>query len=90
MFYARYEDLLLSPEEVLTDLARFLSARVSPEQVRSIVSRYDRESLMGKETLLHFNRGTARRFREIMTRDQLDLCNARFGGYLERMGYPVM
>jgi len=90
VFCVRYEDLLISPEGTLMDLARFLSLSISPRQVQHIVAGYDLGALAEKKVLLHFNTGIAGRFRDIMTREQLDLCNERFGDCLVSMGYPVI
>lgn len=91
VFCTRYEDLLHDTEGVLTDLVRFLSVYRSPERIREVVSKYDARSLPDRRRrILHFNKGIAGRFRGIMTREQLDLCNHVFGDHLNRMGYPVV
>lgn len=85
----KYEDLLVDPERILVDLGNFLSLDVSTQQIQEVLCTYDSVDAYQRQ-ILHFNKGVAGRFEDVMTRKQLDLCNELFEGYLERMKYSVV
>jgi hypothetical protein len=91
LFHVRYEDLLETPETVLTKLADFLSLSVTSQHLRTILKAYSPQEL-GESTknMLHFNKGGVGRFREKLDSKQLAVCNELFGVYLERMGYSIV
>ena len=90
----RYEDLLADPVGELERLARFLSVKSSRGELVRIAARYQmdgkrkhRDSHLGLG--VHFDRGVTGRYKEVLTEQELALCNEHFAGYLPKMGYQV-
>jgi hypothetical protein len=84
----RYEDLIANPKSQLLRLQDFLSIDANSVDLDGIVSRYEPQNLgAGESDFLHFNRGRAGRFREVMSWQEKNLCVEKFGDYLQRMGY---
>ncbi|MCH8152866.1 MAG: sulfotransferase domain-containing protein [Planctomycetes bacterium] len=85
----RYEDLHADTHGQLRRLAEFLEVDVSDDQIEAIVSTYHRDRIKNsqEQVFLHFNKGVAGRFREVLTSKQQELCRKRLGRYLEMMGY---
>jgi len=83
----RYEDLLADPMGELRRLADFLEIEVPAEVLNKIIKTYQVDPSSGNLKGLHFNKGVVGRFREVMNREQLDLCKEHFGTYLQWMGY---
>lgn len=86
----RYEDLVAAPLNELSRLAHFLQIGVPARTVRQIVETYTTDRIKANERgLLHYNKGKAGRFRQVLTNEQLKLCQEHFDPYLKEMGYPV-
>jgi hypothetical protein len=88
----RYEDLLVDPLRELQQLARHLSIKVPAEQLKTIVARYQMKeggAVQGPRVRysLHFNKGVAGRFREVLSAEEIALCNEVLGDHLQEMGY---
>jgi hypothetical protein len=83
----RYEDLLADRMGELGRLANFLEIEVAAEILGEIAKTYQVDPSSGNLKGLHFNKGVVGRFREVMNRQQLDLCQEHFGTYLQEMGY---
>ena len=90
----RYEDLRADPVGELERLARFLSVKSSRGELVRIAARYQmdgkrkhRDSHLGLG--VHFDRGVTGRYKEVLTEQELALCNEHFAGYLPKMGYQV-
>jgi hypothetical protein len=85
----RYESLLTEPLLELERLADFLSLRAPHGVLRQIVENYHKDRLTSAEKVpgLHFNKGIAGRFKEVMNTKELSLCERHLGDYLPRMGY---
>jgi hypothetical protein len=87
-FTIKYEDLVCNPLKVMNKLIEFLEIEIPSESLENILNKYQKENLnYHKERYLHFNVGKIGRYKEIMTEDQLDLCNLVFNKYLKWMGY---
>ncbi len=87
----RYEDLLVNPVNEVERLVDFLGLKkyVTDEDILGIIPAYQPDQLSDKEvSCLHFNKGVLGRFREVMSQNELALCQDHFGEYLQRMGYP--
>ncbi len=84
----RYEDLVANPVDELKRLVKFLQLDLPTETLESIADAYRPDSLRQNQThRFHFNKGIVGRFREVMTEQEIELCNQRFQPYLTRMGY---
>lgn len=86
----RYEDLLADTIREMKRLAGFLSLDVSSQKLQDIVAAYRPKNLSNanqRRKGLHLNKGIVGRFRQVMTLEQLNLCQKHFDGYLQRMGY---
>jgi hypothetical protein len=83
----RYEDLHADPIGELGRLAHFLEIEVPTEVLNKIIKTYEIDPSGGNLKGLHFNKGVIGRFREVMNREQLDLCQEHFSTYLRKMGY---
>ncbi len=67
-------------------LARFLGGTLSDDEASHLVARYRPQSLRDA-CRVHFNQRIAGRHNQIMSPDQLQLCNEVFGAQLQRIGY---
>lgn len=86
----KYEDLIANPISELKRLAEFLDIKINNINLEAIYSRYDGKKLDDFQiNYLHFNVGTAGRFRRVMKEEDLNLCNRHFSQYLEKMEYPA-
>jgi hypothetical protein len=88
----RYEDLVVDSVRELERLAAYLSLDVPTPKLEGIVAKYHqlREQRDFQNKLgLHFNKGEVGRFRRAMNQAQLEMCNASFGEYVEKMGYAA-
>jgi hypothetical protein len=85
----RYENLVADPLSELERLVDFLALRVSRVCLQQILENYQKDKLTRgeKKSVLHFNQGIVGRFKEIMSAEDLNLCEQCFGGRLEKMGY---
>jgi hypothetical protein len=86
----RYEDLITDTRTELNRLADHLSIDLNSIDLHKITSRYSTENLPNYDfKFLHFNKGVSGRFRDEMSRKEIDLCNTYLGNYLEKMGYTT-
>lgn len=86
----RYEDLVADPFKEMRRLAEYLSVNVSSDQISRIILTYSPDSVEANSSMksyLHFDKGVPERFRAVMNREQLDMCNQVFADYLVEMGY---
>lgn len=88
----RYENLLAEPLNEMQRLADFLSIEVPGQELSRIVETYQaKRASREKDTHLglavHFHKGVAGRFREVLSEQELARYNERFAGHLSRMGY---
>jgi hypothetical protein len=86
----KYEELIANPVSELNRLAEFLDIQVTMADLEGICSRYGSKKLSAfQKEYLHFGVGTAVRFRRVMNKQDLDLCNQHFSRYLAKLGYPT-
>jgi len=85
----RYENLLADPLLELERLTDFLSISVPRPLLQQVVTNYQKGNVFSKEKLqaLHFHKGIVGRFREVMSAEELSLCDKYFRDHLEKMGY---
>ncbi|CAN5200063.1 hypothetical protein BH18ACT4_BH18ACT4_00950 [soil metagenome] len=84
----RYEALVADPAKEIERLATFLGIALADGDTDQLLERYPAGaggSATRKE--LHFNRGEAGRFHEVMTPADLEVCNRVIGPYLDEVGY---
>lgn len=92
VLYFKYENLLENTTAELLRLCNYLEISVKEEIIKRIIDKHSAERL--KKTAenmnshkYHFNKAKSGRFREVMTGEQIQLCQQIFGDYLEKMGY---
>jgi hypothetical protein len=90
----RYEDLLTDPAGELQRLAHYLSIELSTEELQPIIARYQMNKSSESQDSnvrrsLHFHKGVVGRFRDVLSADEIALCQEVFGDYLEKMGYQA-
>ena len=86
----KYEDLVKNTVGELLRLANFLEIKVKEDKIKEIIKNHSSKNLKKSNVNLnkyHFNKGKTGRFREVMTEEEIELCNKTFGHYLEKMGY---
>lgn len=86
----RYEDLVTNPIKEIHRLAAYLSVDVSSDRIEEVISTYSPDAVKASNSMkssLHFSKGVPQRFRDVMRREELDMCDAVFGDYLVKMGY---
>ncbi len=86
----RYEDLVENPAKELERLVSFLKLEVTSEDLTRITTAYQPQNisaLPSRKGTLHFNKGKIGRFRQVMTPEQITLCQQYFGDYLVDAGY---
>lgn len=90
-FVLRYEDLLEDPVLHVAATARFLRMDVTPAQCADVVREVAEVVGAGKNAqgVLHLNKGRSGRFKEVMTRQEQQLCVDVLGQWLELMGYDT-
>lgn len=79
----RYEDLTADPEAALADVARHLDLAT----LRDVIERND--PTQGTGGRLHFNKGIAGRYREVLDDDQVARCNRTFAPFLRQAEYAA-
>ncbi len=86
----RYEDLSADPQAVLEQAADFLNLNVTTEAIRRIINSYDKSGITEESAeFLHFNNGTAQRFKSVMSSDEQHYCTQQFGHYLHKMNCSI-
>lgn len=84
----RYEDLLANPLQEVNRLVHFLNLHLPQARIEQIVASYQQDSAeVSQHEGLHFNKGIVQRYRQVLTADQLALCDRLFSPYIEPMGY---
>ena len=86
----KYEDLIAEPIETMKRLCAFMG--INPVRrgidLEAVFSRYDVHGSADADTEgLHWNKGIAGRYREVLSRADLARCNRAFEEYLEMMEY---
>jgi len=87
--HCRYEDLLLDYPGEVSRLVEFLSIDINAEGIQGIIEKYQPRMGSRDQIGTHFRKGVIGRYREILSKEQIAVCNETFGPYLERMGYPL-
>ena len=85
---SRYEDLLKDYDAETGRLAAFLGIDATKPGLGEVLGRFRPEQAEGRQGT-HFFKGRIGRFREAFTADQQAVLVAKFGAYLETMGYPI-
>ncbi len=80
----RYEDLRYDFATQIDRLLAFLDLHLAPEVVQSVLASYQPGKPSGG---MHFNKGVTGRFRDVLTPEEIALCNRAFGPYLPLLGY---
>ncbi len=84
----RYEDLLAHSMNEMKRLSAFLDIKVDDQTLQQIIKKYDSKQLDTQyKNHLHFNKAVVGRFRQVMSPEDLALCNRLFGEHMPRMGY---
>jgi hypothetical protein len=89
VLHTRYEDLLQNYQTEVERLAVFYDIAVSNIELHSVIDRYHPHQGSQDQVGTHFVKGKIGRYRQKLSKKQQDFCIERFGGFLERMGYPV-
>lgn len=85
----KYEDLVRDPVSQMKRVADFLKLDRGKIDFEGILARYDRDKLdSDMKDYLHYNIGSAGRFRTELSEEDLVTCTREFSPYLEKMGYP--
>jgi hypothetical protein len=85
---SRYEDLLQDYDAEARRLAAFLGLDAAKPAISEVLGRYRPERAEGRQGT-HFFKGRIGRFREAFPSEQQSILAAKFGPYLEKMGYPI-
>lgn len=85
----RYEDLLSGYQAEIERLLTHLAIPATNAGVQAVVDKYRPGQSTSADQGLHFHKGRPQRFREVLSRAQLEAANQACGGYLTRMGYPA-
>jgi len=85
-FPVRYVDLVLSPVSTISKVATYLGLNVDKETIARVVNKLSTNLKPGS---LLFNTGKVTRFRDEMTADEIDLCNAELGNEIVALGYEI-
>lgn len=80
----RYEEMIADPEAVLAAVARHLDVDVDRPTIHEVIERNDPAQAGGR---LHFNKGVAGRYREVLNDDEVARCNDTFAPFLRRADY---
>ena len=92
VFVTRYEDVLADTPAELGRLAHYLGVAAAEQTFEKIAAAYrrpDEDSISAEKGQLHFNKGIAGRYRQVLTSAEIATCNQRFAAYLPRLGYPA-
>jgi hypothetical protein len=81
----RYEELVADPVAEVLRLAERCGVHAEHADAQNVVDKVSADR-SGSDAL-HFNRGTAGRHAEVMSRAELERCNRAFGARLTAMGY---
>lgn len=86
VLHVRYEDLKLDPEREAERLKRHLGLEVNGKETARILQRYSSANPEAADRL-HFNKGVAGRFREVLSDHEVDQLRDRVGPRVEALGY---
>ena len=91
VFTVSYEDLRENPVAQLQRLAEHLGASIDGASAAALLEKHPAGagSSNWAEDGLHFNKGQVGRFTEVLTREELDVCNRLLGPQLTAMGYEL-
>lgn len=84
----RYEDLLSDFDSQVIRLCAFLNINPEAPKIKEAID-LNRPKDAAKKEGVHFSKGKIGRFREVLTPDQITLCNQLFPKYLDKMGYEL-
>lgn len=85
----RYEDLLADYNTQAGRLAQFLGLDQKEAAVQAVVEKYRPAGDVQAQQGTHFFKGQVGRFRERYSAEEQKALAARFGRYLEKMGYEI-
>ena len=80
----RYEDLKDDPIQELCRLQTYLGLQLQDSELHRIAARLDQG---GSVTGSHFRKGVSGRYRQVLSPQQIESCQQRFGTVLKQMGY---
>jgi hypothetical protein len=102
VFVLRFEDLRKDPEGVLRDILRFLNVPRDPETIRQAIANNTLDRMREKEnqapkTIFRANRmdirfirkGSIGGWQEMLSQDQVQQIEKRYGQILIRLGYSI-
>lgn len=89
VLHTAYEDLVENYDHEANRLAKFLDCPLEADSIQAVIDQYRPERGRQDQKGLHFNKGVRGRFREKLTPEQQARLAALFGGYLERLHYPI-
>ena len=90
VLFVRYEDILEHSTKELKKLCEFMDFHVETKTLERISERWRAGKMKSEpQQMLHFNKGSAGRFRTVMSPEELELCSELLGPYIEDMGYTV-
>lgn len=84
----RYEDMLVDYEQEIRRLLSFLGLELDPT-VAKVIEKYRPGQTSKQGRGLHFHKGQAERFRQVLSGTQLAACNQVFEPFLTKMGYQI-
>jgi hypothetical protein len=84
----RYEDLLTDYYQQAERLVNFLDLDLQSQKIRNTIEK-NKPRDAAQKTGSHFSKGKIGRFRDVLTPEQIALCEERFSPYLEKMGYEL-
>jgi hypothetical protein len=84
----KYEDLIASPSAEMKRLADHMNLDATHINLLTLYDKYDKDKLNESQVdYLHFNRGITNRFRTVLSKQEVALCNHHFVNYLPILGY---
>ncbi|HWQ84584.1 MAG TPA: sulfotransferase domain-containing protein [Anaerolineales bacterium] len=89
VLHTSYEDLVENYDLEATRLAKFLECSLESADIQAVIEQYRPGQGRQDQKGLHFNKGVRGRFREKLTPDQQATLANAFGGYLQRLSYPI-
>lgn len=85
----KYEDLVTDTLAELKRAADYLHIDMESEKLEGIIRKYQPGNLKNLDFPLHYNKGKPGRYKERMSKEELELCDKHLGHYIERMGYSL-
>lgn len=87
-FSVRYEDLLQNYQEETERLCRHLEIDHNDPEIRDVIDRFRPETGAEDREGMHFVKGKIGRHQDRFSESHHQICQTRFGDFLERYGYP--